>query len=49
MDNVSISTVMGASRDLRLMFYLVLPSEATYEHVKDVPNYTEKVDIAMRL
>ena len=43
MDNVS-SIVWEVSRGPRLMFYLVLPSEATYEHVNEVPNYTQEVD-----
>lgn len=42
MDNVTISTVWQATRGVRLMFYLVSPSEETYEHVKDVPNYTQE-------
>lgn len=43
MDNISINAVLDATLDARLMFYLVSPSEATYEDVKDVPNYTQKV------
>ena len=43
MDNVTISKALDVTRDFRLMFYLVSPSEASYEHVKDVPNYTQKV------
>ena len=43
MDNISINAVWEATVDARLMFYLVTPSEAIHEHVKDVPNYTEKV------
>lgn len=43
MDNVTIGTVWKATRGARLMFYLVSPSEETYEHVKDVPNYTQQV------
>ena len=43
MENIS-SAIWDATRGTRVMFYLVSPSEAMYEHVKDVPNYTEKVE-----
>ena len=49
MDNVTISKALDVTKDFRAMFYLVAPSEATFEHVKDVPNYTQKVEHYMRL
>jgi len=45
MENVSSTVLWEASRGFRLMFYLVSPSETTYEHVTEVPNYTQEVDI----
>ena len=42
--NITVSKALDATRDFRAMFYLVTPSEAIFEHVKDVPNYTQKVE-----
>ncbi|XP_065919974.1 alkylglycerol monooxygenase-like [Dysidea avara] len=40
MDNTS-SMLLEKTLGPRVMFYLVFPSEATYQHVNDVPKYTQ--------
>ena len=42
MDNTS-SMLLEKTLGPRVMFYLVFPSEATYQHVNDVPKYTQLV------
>lgn len=44
MDNVSIEAVLDSTRGARVLFYLVSPNETSFEHVKDVPNYTHQVN-----
>jgi len=42
MDNTS-SVLLEKTLGPRLIFYLVFPSEATYQYVNDVPKYEQLV------